>query len=121
MSRNVAHGPTRIGPQIDLETAIDGLLGMGLGYAEWEEQLVNRGCIWSRNVRNKIIDKEFNLFKPEIERLLLEENIAPQGTTKSNSRASILKRLKGEVWVEGIPDEREKRIRTRTLFGKDAK
>ncbi len=33
----------------------------------------------------------------------------------------VLKRLQGEVWVEGVPDEREQRLRERRLLSKDAK
>ena len=121
MSRNISHTPTSTGPQIHLDTVIEELLGQGFGYAEWEKELVSRGFTWSPNLRNIIIDKEFWFFKDEIEQLLLQPSITQGTNSKSNSIVSILKRLKGEEWVEGIPDEREKRLRTRRLFGKDGK
>jgi hypothetical protein len=121
MSRNMLYTPTSTGPQIGLDAVIEELLGRGFGYADWEKELVTRGFTWSLNLRNIIIDKEFWYFKKEIEQLLLEPSITQGTNSKSNSIVSILKRLKGEEWVEGIPDERETRLRTRRLFGKDGK
>jgi hypothetical protein len=105
-----------------LENDIDEFLGRGLDDVQWKRVLEARGWIWNTNLRNTIINKEFVYFRPEIERLLSEPKIA-QGTSssKSNSRVSIHKRLMGEIWVDGVPDEKGERRRTKRLYGKLAK
>jgi len=121
MPTNEQYITTWTNPDAILGMTIDEFLGRGLGYAQWKIELEARRLTWNANLRNTIIDREFLYFMSEIEQLLAEPNIAQGTGTKSNSLASILKRLKGEVWVEGKPAEEEERRRTRRLYGKDAK
>ena len=102
---------------------IDSFLGLGLAYSEWPAEVRKRGHVWYPGLEKIIIEKEWEFFKAEIQRLRLEPKItqSSRSRSKSNSLASILKRLKGEPWVEGRQDEREERLRTRRLLGKDAK
>jgi hypothetical protein len=105
-------------PDGALGIIIDGLLGKGLNDAQWKSELEARGWTWNGNLRNTVIHREFVYFIPEIMRLLAEPNIAQGASSaKSNSRASIHKRLRGEIWVEGVPDEKAERERTRRLYG----
>ena len=77
--------------------------------------------MWTPGLKNIIIRREYEFFKEEILRMMKEENISKDSRKKSNSLVNILKRLQGEVWVEGVPDEREQRLRERRLLSKDAK
>jgi hypothetical protein len=111
-------------PKIDVavpDAVIEDFLGLGLAYSEWPAEIEKRDYVWHAGLENTIIEKEWEFFKPEIQRLRLEPKIAQSSRSKSNSLASILKRLKGEPWAEGRPDEREERLRTHRLLGKDAK
>ncbi|KAF4635173.1 hypothetical protein G7Y89_g2932 [Cudoniella acicularis] len=102
---------------------IDDLLGQGLGYYDWEMKLKSKGWTWNENLKNKIIKHEFEYFKEEILRLIAEPNTAEKGKNvrKTNSAESVLKRLKGEEWAKGRPDEKNRRELNRRLLGKDAK
>jgi len=100
-----------------LEIVIDEFLGTGLDDARWKSVLEARGWVYNSNTRNIIIHREFMYFIPEIKRLLAEPNIA-QDSGKSNSRVSIFKRIRGEEWVKGLPDEEEERRQNRMLYGK---
>ncbi len=73
-------------------------------------------------MKNTVIKKEFIFFRDEILRLQSEPNTA-RGlkSKKTNSLESILKRLQGLEWVEGVPNEMEQRERDGRLLGKDAK
>jgi uncharacterized protein YydD (DUF2326 family) len=103
------------------DDVIEDFLGLGLAYSEWPAQVQKRNHVWYPGLEKTIIEKEWKFFKSEIQRLRLEPKIVQSSRSKSNSLASILKRLKGESWVEGRPDEREERLRTHRLLGKDAK
>jgi hypothetical protein len=104
----------------ELGITIDEFLGTGLDELQWRRKLEAKGWRYDANVRNAIIHREFVYFIPEIKRLLAEPNIA-QDLSKSNSRTSIFKRIRGEEWVKGIPDEKAERLRKRMLYGKVAK
>lgn len=104
-----------------LDTAIEALLGGGLYYNQWRGELERGGHKWTPGLKNIIIRREYEFFKEEILRLMKEENISKVSRKKSNSLVNILKRLQGEVWVKGVPDEWEKRLRERRLLSKDAK
>jgi hypothetical protein len=108
-----------------LDRAIEGILGQGLRYSAWrvalEKQLSFQGQVWHPGLENVIKKKEFEKFKEEILRLRLEDRIAHPSRNKSNSLNSILKRLKGKPWVEGLPGEKAQRLQERRLISKDAK
>jgi hypothetical protein len=104
------------------ETLIDELLGRGLGYDEWKKELEARGGFtWSESLKNTIIRREFGFFKEEILHLKSEPNKSKGLQSKTNSLESILKRLQGLEWGNGMPSEMEKRRRDGRLLGKDAK
>jgi len=103
------------------DAVIENFLGLGLAYSEWPAAVENRSYLLYPGLEKIIIEKEWEFFKPEIQLLRLEPKIAQSARSKSNSLASILKRLKGEPWAEGRLDEREERLRTHRLLGKDAK
>jgi hypothetical protein len=103
------------------DAVIKDFLGLGLAYSEWPAEVVKRGHVWYPGLETIIIKKEWDFFKSEIQRLRLEPKIAQASRSKSNSLVSIVKRLKGEQWVKGRPDERAERLRRRRLLGKDAK
>jgi hypothetical protein len=104
---------------------IDTLLGQGLGYDDWETRLRSQGYgdLWNENLKNIIIKREFEYFKVEILRLRGEPNTASKGkdVQKTNSSESIMKRLQGQEWAKGKRSEREQRMKSKTLLGKDAK
>lgn len=102
------------------DAVIEDFLGSGLSSSEWPAEVTKRGYAWYPGLKNIIIEKQWERFKPEIQRLQSEPKIAQSSRFKSNSLESISKRLKGEPWAEGRPDEREERLRTRRLLGKDA-
>jgi hypothetical protein len=105
-----------------LDTIIDQLLGQGLGYDDWKKELESReGFVWTENFKNTIIKKEFSFFREEILRLQSEPNTARRPKPKTNSLESILKRLQGLEWVQGVPNEMDQRKRNGRLLGKDAK
>jgi hypothetical protein len=110
--------------EVPLEV-IDSLLGQGKGYDEWEAKLkiLGYGDLWNEALKNKIIKREYETFKKEIIRLRSESNTATKGkdVQKTNSSESILKRLKGQEWANGRPSEKEDRLKSRRLLGKDAK
>ena len=72
-------------------------------------------------MKYRIIKKEYEFFKEEIQRLKSEPNTGKGSGPKTNSLESILKRLKGEVWIKGVLDEKDQRRRDGRLLGKDAK
>jgi hypothetical protein len=123
MSTNEPYNTIWPGPNItlanELATSIDEFLGIGLDEMEWKNVLEAKGWEYNTNIRNTIIHQEFEYFIPEIKRLLAEPNIA-QDSSKSNSRARIFKRIRGEKWVKGVPDERAERRRNRMFYGKVA-
>ena len=119
-SYNVIWTATHATSANELATVIKEFIGSGLDEEEWKHELEARGWVYDTNIRNRIIDQEFAHFIPEIRRLLAEPNIA-QDSSKSNSRTSIFKRIRGEEWIKGVPDEREERLRNRMLYGKVAK
>jgi hypothetical protein len=104
---------------------IDSLLGRGLGYDEWETSLktLGYGDLWNETLKNKIIKREYENFKQETLRLRQEDNTATKGkdVQKTNSVESIMKRLQGQEWAKGRPSEREERLKSGRLLGKDAK
>lgn len=103
------------------DAVIEDFLGLGLAYSEWPAEVRKRNYVWYPALKNIIIKKQWEYFKPEIQVLRLEPRIGQPSRSKSNSLESILMRLKGEPWAEGRPDEREERLRTHRLLGKDAK
>jgi hypothetical protein len=109
------------GSKSAVDAVIEDLLGLGLGYSEWRTELECGGYMWNDRLKRMIIEKEWQFFKAEVQCLRSEPNISQSSRIMSNSCASILKRLKGEVWVAGVKDEREERRRARRLLGKDAK
>jgi len=120
-ARNRPPTKSRKTTSVALDAAIEALLGRGLDYNQWPGELERGGHKWTPCLQNIIIRREFEFFKEEILRLKGEKNISKDSRKKSNSLVNILKRLQGEVWVEGAPDEREKRLRERRLLSKDAK
>lgn len=105
-----------------LDSIIESLLGQGIGYDEWKRQLQKRGGYsWSESLKNIIIKKEFSFFRQEILRLQAEPNKSRGLQSKTNSLESILKRLQGLEWGNGMPNEMEQRRRDGRLLGKDAK
>jgi hypothetical protein len=104
---------------------IDSLLGQGLGYDDWETRLKTKGYgdLWNENLKNMIIKREFEKFKDEILTLRAEPNTASKGkdVQKTNSSESILKRLQGQEWANGKPNEKGERMQRGRLLGKDAK
>jgi hypothetical protein len=103
------------------DAVIEDLLGLGLAYSEWQTKFERWGYMWDTRLKRMIIEKEWQFFKAEIQCLRSEPNISQSSRIMSNSCASILKRLKGEIWLAGVKDEREERRRARRLLGKDAK
>jgi hypothetical protein len=104
----------------ELAIAIAEFLGTGLDEQEWKHKLEAKGWTYDKPIRNAIIHQEFVYFIPEIKRLLAEPNTT-QDSSKSNSRTSIFKRIRGEEWVKGAPDEKAERLGKRMLYGKVAK
>ena len=101
---------------------IDQLFGKGLGYSDWEREIIRQGYKWNENVMNQIIKREFGYFKNEFLILEAQENTATgKRSPNSNSLESILKRIKGEKWSKKMPDEKAERLRDGRLFGRDAK
>lgn len=97
---------------------MDGLLGLGLGYADWETHLKDQGYSWDESIKLAIIKRELtHFFKEEILQMIDEPNTAPRGRdiAKSNSARSIFRRLKGKT------GEWEQRRQDRRLLGRDAK
>ena len=103
------------------DAVIEDLLGLGLAYSEWRTELEWGGYMWNDRLKRMIIEKEWQFFKAEIQCLRSEPNISKSSRVMSNSCASILKRLKGEIWAAGVKDEQQERRRARRLLGKDAK
>jgi hypothetical protein len=102
---------------------IESRLGQGLSYDDWKKILKSRGYLMNESVKKTIIKAEFEYFKPEILRLRAEPNTAVKrkDVAKTNSLESILKRLQGKEWAQGMPGEKDQRIQNRTLLGSDAK
>jgi hypothetical protein len=104
---------------------IDSLLGRGLGYEEWKAKLkaLGYGDLWNETLKNKIIKREYESFKEETLRLRRESNTATNGkdVQKTNSSESIMKRFQGQEWAKGRPSEKEERLQSGRLLGKDAK
>jgi hypothetical protein len=121
---NAAMMSSMLNREVTIEV-IDSLLGQGLGYDEWEARLKLQGYgdSWNEALKNKIIKREYETFKDEILRLKHESNTAPKGkdVQKTNSSESIMKRLQGQEWAKGRPSEKEERLQSRKLLGKDAK
>jgi hypothetical protein len=104
-----------------LDAVIQDFLGLGLGYSDWPEEVRKRNHVWYPGLEKVIIKKEFEYFKDEILRLKSEPAIAQSSRAKSNSLKSILKRLKGEPWMDGAENEWAERFWSRRLLSKDAK
>jgi hypothetical protein len=122
MSTHTLSGQALVENGIMLDTIIGQLLGQGLGYNDWKRKLQNLGGFtWNESIKNIIIKKEFSFFKEEILRLMSEPNKSRRLKSKTNSLESILKRLQGLEWVNGMPNEMEQRKRDGRLLGKDAK
>ncbi|KAN0114493.1 hypothetical protein V8E51_004037 [Hyaloscypha variabilis] len=104
---------------------IDSLLGQGLRYDEWEARMktLGYGHFWNETLKNAIIKREFEYFKDEILQLRREPNTASKGkdVQNTNSSESIMKRLQGQEWVKGKRSEKEQRLQSKRLLGKDAK
>lgn len=103
---------------------IDTLFGRGWGYDDWKAHLEGEYNItWSGSLKNTIIKREFLYFQSEIldlkSRTTQERGRRDQ--PKPNSLESILKRLKGQIWMQGIPSEKKQRLRDGRLLGKDAR
>jgi len=112
----------RVEDDAALDRIMSKLLGQGLGYDEWKIQLKKQGGFtWSETLKNTVIKKEFGFFKEEILRLKAEPNKSRALQSKTNSLESILKRLQGVEWANGMPIEMEERRRNRRLLGKDVK
>jgi len=96
------------------DLVLDGLLGKGWSYADWQRDIEAQHYVWSENLKNRIIKREYLRFKPEIALLL---QVHTPGTPRSTSRVyyNILRRLRGKT------GERAERIRNGNLFGSDAK
>lgn len=93
------------------DACIDGLLGQGWDYDQWQREFQRQGFLWNSHVKNRVIDRELEYFKKEILRLESEENTGGrQSRAKTNSQESILKRLKGEDWFPGRPSEKDQRL-----------
>jgi hypothetical protein len=105
------------------DDVLDGLLGQGLGYRDWETSLQDQNFASGRNVRKILIKRELEYFKEEILLLTSQPNTSLErpDVAKTNSCESVLKRLKGETWVEGRPNERDQRYWNGRLLGGDAK
>jgi hypothetical protein len=97
------------------DSTIDALFGQGLDRAGWKTELERNNYTWVPSLKNRIIKREILFFKDEIERLLSAPNTNQGCKSKSNSRKSILKQIKGKT------GEREARLNNRTLFSPDAK
>jgi hypothetical protein len=123
MATQMLTGKTPLENGCLLDTLIDQLLGQGLSYEDWRRELESRGGFtWTETIKNIIIKKEFSFFREEILRLQSEPNTARTfKSKKTNSLESILKRLQGLEWVEGVPNEMKRRKRDGRLLGKDAK
>lgn len=104
-----------------LDAAIQDILGLGLPYSAWRGEVERRNHVWYPNLEKVIIQKEYEFFKDEIQHLRLEPNIVQSSRVKSNSLKSILKRLKGELWMDGCPNEWEIRLHSRRLLSESAK
>jgi hypothetical protein len=104
-----------------MDNAIHEFLGLGLPYSAWPEEVKRRNYTWYPGLEKVIIQKEYEFFRDEIQNLRLEPTIVQSSRVKSNSLKSILKRLKGEVWMDGYPAEREERFQKRRLLSMDAK
>jgi hypothetical protein len=122
MSAHTVLGQTLVENGVLLDTIIGKLLGQGLGHDDWRRKLESLGGFtWSENIKNIIIKKEFGFFKEEILRLMSEPNKSRRPKSKTNSLESILKRLQGLEWADGMPNEMNQRRRGGRLLGKDAK
>lgn len=124
MADNDSH-PKPEGSQCEdnlLTEAIRNLLGKGLGYEEWQEELeTQKGFGWSENLKNTIIKQELEFFKDEVLFLKAEPNRSQGTKSKTNSLESILKRLQGLEWIKGSPNELKMRLSSGRLLGKDTK
>jgi hypothetical protein len=96
-------------------SAIDALFGRGLDRTGWRTELERDNYTWVPGLKNRIIKREIWFFKAEIGRLLAAPNTNQGRTSKSNSRKSVLKQMKGKT------GERATRLQSRTLFSPDAK
>jgi hypothetical protein len=104
------------------DRAIAALLGKGWGYDDWQRELRSNGYMWSEGLKNFIIAREYEMFKDEIVFLRLEPRIAESAKGPySNSTTTILKRIMGEEWFKGQPNEKQQRLGSGRLYGKDAK
>lgn len=97
------------------DNVVEALLGRGLSYLEWKSQLTRKRYLWNEGLKLRIIRKEFLMFKPEIERMMLEPNTSAELGPKSNSYIQIMKRIKGKT------GDREERLASGTLFGSNGK
>jgi hypothetical protein len=97
------------------DSVIDSLFGQGLDRDGWRRELERNHYTWVPALKNRIIKREILFFKLEIGLLLSAPNTNPGNKLKSNSRKSILKRLKGKT------GERATRLANGTLCGPDAK
>lgn len=104
-----------------LNKAIQEFLGLGLPYSAWPKEVERRNHTWYPGLEKIIIQKEYELFRDEIQRLRLEPTVVQSSRVKSNSLKSILKRLKGEPWMDGCSAEWEERLHNRRLLSVDAK
>jgi hypothetical protein len=118
------------------DEVLDELLGRGLSYKQWRiilEGEVFEDCIggryftewqriwqhtfgcrsfrYSNAVKQRIIEQEFNLFRSEIECMVLE----------GYSFKSIARRLRGDTWTSEGANEKEDRLKMQRLFGCDAR
>jgi methionine salvage enolase-phosphatase E1 len=102
-------------------TVLDDCLGFGFSYSKWKEEIEKRGYTWSKGLENTMIRREWEMFIDEIQQLRRQRTLVSHDGTKSNSQVSIIKRLQGERWADGFPPEKESRLHTRRLLGRDAK
>ncbi|KAG4434984.1 hypothetical protein IFR05_009538 [Cadophora sp. M221] len=102
---------------------IDSLLGQGWGYSKFVEEVQRQEHARIPGLKRKILMREFALFRQEIQEKRLEPDIDDGWRSQSNSLESILKRLKGESWLQSQPlrNEKDERLRTRRLLGKEMK
>jgi hypothetical protein len=105
------------------ESIIDKWIGYGLCYDEWKTKFETAGFLWNKALKDKLINREYEFFRPEIERLLSADSGVDFSTT-------MMRRIKGETWIKGnlneedkefVRSENDKRSRERRLFTRDAR
>lgn len=96
------------------------MLGLGWSHKDWELHLISQNYAWNDRVKTSIISKEIRLFKDEILRLRSEPDTIPgeHFNARTNAMPRIWKRLRGDEWIKGTPNEKEQRLSSKRLLGK---